>query len=54
MNNDKKRIINPPRDLGPNNSVRREHLDIWKVDLPSYLINERICKARIHKAFIHF
>lgn len=40
MNNDKKRIINPPRDLGPNNSVRREHLDIWKVDLPSYLINE--------------
>ena len=34
MNNDKKRIINPPRDLGPNNSVRREHLDIWKVDLP--------------------
>lgn len=40
MNNDKKRIINPPRDLGENNSVRREHLDIWKADLPSYLINE--------------
>lgn len=40
MNNDKKRIINPPRDLGPNNSVRREHLDIWKLDLPSYLNNE--------------
>ena len=40
MNNDKKRIINAPRDLGPNNSVRREHLDIWQVDLPSYLINE--------------
>ena len=40
MNNDKKRIIKPPRDLGPDNSVRREHLDIWKLNIQAYLNNE--------------
>lgn len=40
MNDNKKEIVNPNRDLGDNNSVRREHLDIWKLDLPSYVTAE--------------
>lgn len=52
----KKKSINPPRDLGKNNSVAREHLDIWKKeDIPNYIKNNptRVLLQRIINKIEH-